>query len=102
MANGERCSSRNSSLHVVLVSSPRKRQRHHAEHDECQFWKFCPALAASEGLALNGHASPASLDVERIQRDGKYRSVLLESVSSSGVQMALVGDRRRRHGQLDV
>src|SRR5437868_4415386 len=55
------------------------------------------------GLRLNGHAFVASLDqVEPNQRDGKYRSVLLEPVSSSSIQMALVGDRRREYGHLDV
>jgi hypothetical protein len=58
---------------------------------------------AGQGLGFNGYAFPASLHhIEPNQRDGKYRSVLLDPLSSSSVQMALVGDRRREHGHLDV
>src|SRR5438874_12030463 len=52
---------------------------------------------------LNGDAFPASLEhVEPNQDDGKCSSGFLEPVSSSRVQMALVRDRRREHGHLDV
>jgi len=79
------------------------RRYDHADHDECQFLEILQPRSREARAWLNGHAFPASLDhVEPNQSDSKFRSVLLEPVSSSGVQMALVGDRRRGHGHLDV